>query len=186
MNKLEHNRKQNLNLFDDAELNIGHVNRFETKLENELGKEKKSFPLHLKIAASIVILLGIGSLFIWNEKTGDSSIKTAKTNNIENTIPIDQAEFYYQNELDRQFALIAKNFGDTTSKKMIEESILLIQELKVEYKVLEKELKNTGNYQVATAMIINYKSRITVLEQLISKLNNVHQLKNNKDENTNA
>ncbi len=65
---------------------------------------------------------------------------------------------------------------------MIDESLQLINELQVEYKELEKEFKHTGDQRVATAMILNYKSRITILEKLVEQLEFVNQLKNQKDE----
>tara|TARA_B110000046_G_scaffold15690_1_gene15014 strand:- start:23695 stop:23904 length:210 start_codon:yes stop_codon:yes gene_type:complete len=65
---------------------------------------------------------------------------------------------------------------------MIEESLQLINELQAEYKELEKEFKHTVDQRVATAMILNYKSRITILEKLVEQLEFVNQLKNQKDE----
>ena len=91
-------------------------------------------------------------------------------------------ENFYQNEFDRQLVAISKNYQDEESKLMIEESQTLINELEKEYKELEKEMKNTGDYRVATAMILNYKSRISILENLIEKLKYVTQLKDQNDD----
>jgi hypothetical protein len=69
---------------------------------------------------------------------------------------------------------------------MLKESLELINELQKEYKVLEQDLKNTGDQRVATAMILNYKSRIEILEKLLEQLEYVTQLKNQRDEKISA
>tara|TARA_B110000503_G_C7157385_1_gene417931 strand:+ start:979 stop:1188 length:210 start_codon:yes stop_codon:yes gene_type:complete len=69
---------------------------------------------------------------------------------------------------------------------MINESMLLIEGLQKEYSELENELKKTGDRRVATAMILNYKSRITILEKLVEQLEYVNQLKTQTNEKINA
>ncbi|MFT6165681.1 MAG: hypothetical protein ACJAV5_001775 [Vicingaceae bacterium] len=43
-----------------------------------------------------------------------------------------------------------------------------------------------GDRRVATAMILNYKSRITILENLVEQLEYVNQLKTQTNEKINA
>jgi type II secretory pathway component PulJ len=82
--------------------------------------------------------------------------------------------------------VIANAYKGAESKQIVKESLELINELQKEYKVLEQDLKNTGDQRVATAMILNYKSRIEILEKLLEQLEYVTQLKNQRDEKISA
>ena len=86
----------------------------------------------------------------------------------------------------KQLNNIAQAYTGTESKQMIDESMLLIKTLQKEYIELEKDLRKTGDRRVATAMILNYKSRITILEKLVEQLEYVNQLKNQTDEKISA
>jgi ABC-type Fe3+/spermidine/putrescine transport system ATPase subunit len=82
--------------------------------------------------------------------------------------------------------VIANAYKGAESKQIVKESLELINELQKEYKVLEQDLKNTDDQRVATAMILNYKSRIEILEKLLEQLEYVTQLKNQRDEKISA
>lgn len=163
--------------FDDESPPSGHQLRFERKLAGAF-PTKHHFQWW-KIAAVFVIALGIG--LGWNFfPTAD---RKAGLQPIENQIPLNEAEYYYQKSVKMQLTSITKNYTSKESVQMIEESQELLDELALQYKELENELKKTGNQKVAAAMISNYKSRIEILESLIEKLNYVTKLKNQKHEN---
>ena len=177
------NKKYNLSDFDELEPNNGHQLRFEEKLDKEFHEKKKNWTW-LAAAASIILLISIG-FFQWN---GNDSIEPIAVQNEEDNseFPLKEAENFYEYSFEKQFTVIADAYKGPESKQMIEESMLLIKELQSEYKQLEKDLKTTGDQRVATAMILNYKSRISILEELLKQLEYVNHLKNQKDEKINA
>ena len=183
MNKFETKIKSNRMSFDEEIPPKGHEERFLNKLDKELHHKPNKKSIWLKIAASMVLIIGV-SLFFFIQNESQISDKVADKK--DNSIPLREAENYYQNSFKSQFAAMAKNYTDNESLSMISESEKLINELEKDYEELEKELKTTADQRVATAMILNYKSRISILEMLIQKLEYVTQLKNEKNEKINA
>tara|TARA_R110000868_G_scaffold313701_2_gene574644 strand:- start:594 stop:1133 length:540 start_codon:yes stop_codon:yes gene_type:complete len=177
------NEKYNLTDFNEQMPNDGHQLRFEERLNRELHKKKASWP-RFAVAASIILLLSIG-FYQWS---GNSStpLVAEQTEEDNNEFPLKEAENYYENSFEMQYAVISDAYKGPESKQMIKESMLLIEELQSEYKDLEKQLKETGDQRVATAMILNYKSRISILEELLKQLEYVNLLLNQKDEKVNA
>lgn len=179
--------KENRAAFDEEEPLVGHDVRFERKLEKELHQKPSPFRAWLKVAASIIILIGIGGLYNYLGKD-DNSINTANSTKEKNSesIQLIEAEHYYQKQFNEQFTAITKAYQDNESRLMIQQSQTLIANLEKEYKNLNTELVQTGDYRVATAMILNYKSRISILETLIKKLEYVSLQKNKQHEKINA
>lgn len=175
--------KFNTSEFDDHQPTAGHELRFGKKLNNELHQKRKNWIL-ISAVASIVLLFTIG-FYQWNQFNTVHYTST-KIEAETNEFPLKEAENFYENSFEQQLAAIAGAYKGLESKQMIEESLLLIKELQAEYKTLEKDFKHTGDRRVATAMILNYKSRITILEKLVEQLEFVNQLKNQKDEKISA
>ncbi|MBL4708605.1 MAG: hypothetical protein JKY48_09235 [Flavobacteriales bacterium] len=179
MKNLEENRRDNFLGFDDQEPENGHLLRFEKKLSQSSVHPRTLLWKVSRIAAALIILAGLSSVFYLMNETDQTTQTLTADQNTE--FPLEEAENYYKSEFDRQFIAISNNYQDDESKRMIGDSQLLIIELEKEYKELEVELKNTGDYRVATAMILNYKSRISILENLIEKLKYVTQLKDQEN-----
>ena len=174
-------KKTTASNFDDLEPLAGHRLRFENRVEKELHQKRFNWKW-LAAAASIAILISVGYVQ-WNDPDQNN---TAQTDSNHEEFPLKQAENYYENSFTLQLDLIANAYKGEESKQMLKESLELINELQKEYKVLEQDLKNTGDQRVATAMILNYKSRIEILEKLLEQLEYVTQLKNQRDEKISA
>lgn len=176
--------KNNTDYFDDFEPLEGHKVRFQSRLDRDLHRKQRPYSW-LKVAASILVLFAL-SLSLYKVFPPKESETTASSEKTKEALPLETAENYYEQSFNEQFTAIAKNYKDAESIAMIEKSEVLIQELREEYKLLEKELKLTGDKRVAAAMILNYKSRIEILEQLMKKLEYVNQMKTQKNEKINA
>ncbi len=177
-------RKTNSSDFDVDEPSDLHFKKFDHLLDEEF-HPKKSTPWKWVGTLAILIITIGGGLFYLNQ-IDDSTATAVAIEEEKKEFPLEEAEFFYSNTIDSQLKLIAQTYQDKESKAMIQKSQELIDELELEYSKLEKELSSTADLRVAEAMILNYKSRISVLEILISKLKYVNQIKNNKDENVNA
>ncbi len=184
MNQLKNKIQNQRHLLDEENPSNGHEARFLDKLDQEL-HQKPTKGIWLKIAASLIIVLGV-SLVLKQLNQNDNAPVEFTQHEEESVIPIDQAEYYYEQSFNTQFDAIAKNYTDKESLAMIKESEVLIGNLQQEYLALENELKISGDERVATAMILNYKSRIGILEKLIEKLEYVNRIKHQTNEKLNS
>lgn len=183
MNSLKDKIQNERLSFDEETPPTGHEERFLAKLDEESSSSNK-LPW-LKIAAGLIVIIGLALFFSqMSETIDDNSGDMAK--NEDSSIPMDEAEYYYKQSFTNQFNAIAKNYTDQESLAMIKESELLIGNLQEEYIELEKELETSGDERVATAMILNYKSRISILEKLIEKLEYVNRIKSQTNEKLNS
>ncbi len=170
--------------FDEMEPEKGHLNRFEDRLKETFSSHEKKNFLWLRIAAIFVLSFGI----LWFLNNGEKPIEIAENTTEQNdeSIPIEEAEYYYKNAFSKKIELLAKENTSPESKTLIEESNQMILDLDNEYLKLVEELERTGDQRVAVAMINNYKSRIKILEALILKIKYINQLKKENDENISA
>lgn len=175
------NKKIPTSAFDDLEPQASHRMRFENRIEKELHQQPFNWKW-LAAAASIAILISVGYVQ-WNDLDQKN---TAQTDSNHEEFPLKQAENYYENSFTLQLDVIANAYKGAESKQMLKGSLELISDLQKEYKILEQDLKNTGDQRVATAMILNYKSRIEILEKLLEQLEYVNQHKNQRDEKISA
>jgi hypothetical protein len=165
----------------------GHAERFFSKLETELPeKSKPNSYFWLKIAASVLIMIGLASYFFMNTETStvpETSIVDAK-DNIETNISLgdlspdlEKIENYYVANINLELANL--NVSDD-NKDIVDGYMEQLAALDLEYKKLNKELNDFGpNDQTIEALIQNLQLRLQLLKKLKQKLN---QLKLSKNE----
>ncbi|WP_136467306.1 hypothetical protein [Flagellimonas onchidii] len=179
----------------------GHEDRFLSKLEESLPDLKletapkskpkpklKPFPW-LRIAASVVVLLGLTAYFVFGtDKTIENSDTTItdKGNGSEQRQSISlgdlspdlkKIERYYVTNINLELS----GLEFTGENKVIVDSYMArLSELDKEYKKLTVELNAVGpNDDTINALIQNLQLRLQLLQKLKSKLN---QLKSSKNE----
>lgn len=170
-------------------LKEGHESRFLERLESELPtREKRNTFSWLRIAASIVMLLGIGTYF-FVEKFSNQPIKNtvvAKEDvmNEQQGISLgdlspdlEKIENYYVANINYELSQL--DVSDN-NKEMVDGFMERLGELDKEYGVLNTELNELGpNDDTITALIQNLQLRLQLLQKLKQKLN---QLKSSKNE----
>ncbi len=174
-------------------MNEGHEKRFMELLGKELPKQKKSSFFMLKIAAAILVLVSIGTVFFMSGE--DSSIKTTivdKNPGVEARMGISlgdlspdlkKVENYYVANINLELSKLNIS-GD--NKELVDSYMERLTELNVEYKKLNEELNQVGpNDQTISALIKNLQLRLQLLQKLKEKLNEVQSSKNEQYE-TNA
>lgn len=180
----------NKEIYDEIEPLDGHEERFIEKL-GESTNHRSEFSFW-KIAAAAILLISIGTFFWLNQSTPKSAPVAQVKDSLrdpsraEENIPLEAAEFYYENSIDQQLAVLDNFYRDKDSRDLIISSKEIIKELRAEYAELEEALQETGDERIVIAMINNYKSRIKILEELIQKLQYIKQLKAEKNENQDA
>jgi hypothetical protein len=136
-------------------------------IANELNNEKpKVIPLwkslKFRIAASIVIILGVFSIVALGFR--DTSVNVANQE-------LQEIDMHYQGLVSYQVQLVKSNTRLTSAEK--EEFLSFMTELDEEYQLLKLELgKNLDNELVLEAIINNYKKRIELIENLLHQINN--------------
>ncbi|WP_350290828.1 hypothetical protein [uncultured Croceitalea sp.] len=176
---------------ENYQMKKGHEDRFFEKLESEMPKKAGSNAhFWLKIAASLVILVGLASYFYIN--TTDNStpktsiVSTADDEKSEEGISLGdlspdlkKVENYYVANIN--IALAGLEVSDE-NKDIVDSYMEQLAELNKEYKKLNKELNEIGpNDQTIEALIQNLQLRLQLLKKLKEKLN---QLKLSKNEQT--
>lgn len=188
-------------------LREGHEKRFEARLDEAFPKkasEDKNY-IFLKIAAILVVALGIG-LFFFNRQDPYSANPVADTP-ADTVAPAEQEqekgevqekqfqlsdvspqfkkiENYYLGSLNVELAKLDVN---KENKALIDAFMEQLSELDKEYKRLNSEFDKGGaNEQTVEAMIANLQLRLELLFKLKKKLKEINQTKNDSYENHQA
>ncbi len=170
------------------ELRKNHEARFLERLDKELPEKKKpSFAL-LKIAASIIVVIGLGFMgylkFSEQETIPTTIVDVDKTQKEETDFSfgdlspdLKKVENFYVANINMELSKLEVS-GE--NKELVDSFMERLSELNLEYKDLNKELNELGpNDQTITALIENLQLRLQLLQKLKRKLN---QLKSSKNE----
>jgi hypothetical protein len=183
-------------------LHKGHQKRFEDRLEKDFPKEEKrnSF-FFLKIAAVLIVALGVGFFFLNSEgnnfhnepsvtdtPTETSEEKEDKLKPTEDNFQLSKVspefkkiEDYYMASLNIELSKINIT---PQNKALIDSFMNQMSELDKEYQRLNTEIKETGpNEQTLEAMIANLQLRLDLLYKLKNKLKEINQSKDKEYEN---
>lgn len=159
------------NTFDTEEPSNGHNERFLTKLQAQntnkpVTKNKFWYWKPLSIAASIVIIISVG-LQLLNNPTVSTSPEVEKT------------QFYFASLLNEEIEKL-NTIATEDTKMLVNDVMQQLDKLQEDYLLLEQELKETGNTKkILYAMVLNFQTRINLLQEVISKIEETKKLKTN-------
>lgn len=169
-------------------LKEGHEERFMAKLDSSMPKRRKPVWKVWAIAASIVVLIGLG-LFVYQQINKTGSIETmvvdkANSDNESDTFSfgdlspdLKKVENYYIANIGME---LSKLEVSESNKELVDSYMERLSELNKEYENLNKELYELGpNDQTIASLIENLQLRLQLLQKLKRKLN---QLKSSKNE----
>ncbi|WP_308992038.1 hypothetical protein QLS71_017305 [Mariniflexile litorale] len=153
---------------------IKHQNRFLKKLDAALPIESKSKFNWLKIAASVVVFLGLsfgGVKFLKQEVTLPKNVtpNTMETKTLGDVSPgLKKVEDYYLASINLELSKI-KYTPET--KDLFDGYVVQLEELDKEYKRLSVELTESGPSELTVnALIDNLKFRLNLLYRLRAQL----------------
>jgi len=167
--------------FDFEEPNKGHQDRFLQKLNNANGvatlpKNRTNWWKPLSIAASIAIICLLG-LNVFSTKP------SIKEQLVEIAPEVSQTEFYFANLIEEQVQLL-KSKKSAETAKLVDDTLLQLNKLETNYQNLEQELINGGDPKIIlNAMITNFQTRIDLLKEVLTNMENIKNLKSYNDEN---
>ncbi len=167
--------------FDTEEPAGGHQQRFLEKLQASQGivaiqKKKNNWWRSLAIAASAAILMAIGFSMFNTSPTIEQQVA-------EISPEVSQTQFYFASLIEEQVRQL-ENESTPETQKIIDDTMIQLNKLDTNYKVLEQDLLNGGNSKlILSAMITNFQTRIDLLQEVLDQVENIKNLKNYNDEN---
>ncbi len=181
------NNREQLNDFEPDE---GHFERFETKLESLHKKRHFSFNIIWKVAAAAVfILLLTNQAYLYFSPNSNNSFffpkKTSSVTLASVSPKYKEVEFYFTNainvELEQWNALKSKGLLSEEEQNMMNNEL---DEFETRYKEIQKDLAaNPNDKRVINAMLEYYRAKLSVLNMIVKKLEEVKQKKNNYETN---
>ncbi|WP_158976323.1 hypothetical protein [Cellulophaga sp. L1A9] len=168
--------------WDTEEPKNGHELRFLEKLNTI--NDVKSLPVKkgnsfkfLFIAASLLLVFGLGFLFV-NQSYSINEQVVALSPEISNT------EFYFANVIEQEVKKL-QNENSPETKKIVDDTMIQLSKLEKNYKSIERDLINGGNSKlILSAMIVNFQTRIDLLDDVLQQIEEIKNIKKNKHENT--
>lgn len=155
----------------------GHSLRFMEKLkaQNQEKREATSYWKQIGIAASFLILIGLGFLVQANQQ---------KETDLASISPeMEQTQNFFTSTIKVELEKVEKEVSPLT-KSIVDDALFQLENLEKEYEKLKTDLAKSGNdKRVIYAMISNFQNRITLLENVLSKIEEIKELKINKNEN---
>ncbi len=155
----------------------GHQLRFMNKL-NAQSQKKKTTKVNWKsisIAASFLILLGIGFTMYPN--------RVAETDLASVSPEMAQTQNFFTSTIQAELANLQREVSPYT-QAIVDDALTQMDNLENEYEKLKQDLAKSGNdKRVIHAMITNFQSRITLLETVLIKIEEIKTLKSNTNEN---
>lgn len=163
--------------WDTEEPLAGHEDRFLDRLEKKKQKPKRLiYWVSIPAAAVIAILLGIMFIFTPNDNAQIAKI-SPKT---------EQTQMYFASIIQKELAKVEKENSPET-KALVEDAMLHMQQLEKDYEKITHELAKKGeNKQLLHAMITNLQTRISFLEDVLVKIENIKKIKETYHENNNT
>ncbi|PCJ93232.1 MAG: hypothetical protein COA50_14465 [Flavobacteriaceae bacterium] len=167
--------------FDIEEPAGGHEQRFMEKLnaanQTVSFNTKKSLWKPLSIAASIILICTVSAGLFFNNAT------TIEARVAEISPEASQTEFYFANLINEQVKQLVSE-GTPETQKIIDDTLNQLRKLETNYQVLEQDLLNGGNTKlILSAMINNFQTRIDLLQEVLSQVETIKNLKKYNDEN---
>ncbi len=166
-----------------SKLSKNHRMNFEARLQQEVHSTKMNYNFILKIAASFLVIVGLGSsLFYFSGNTVQETPKTAKIENLGSISPeLKNIENYYLASINTEISNLQKT---PENKELLDGYLEKIGELTNEYKLLTNELNTEGlNEKTINALIDNLQLRLKLLYQLKEQLNELKKLNITQNEN---
>ena len=159
--------------FDIEEPRFGHLERFQDRLKNP-AKKKKSFSYKwMSVAASVILIVG----FWLGANLTNKTLVLADV-----STEMQEAEKFFVSTIKQELKTIEK-FRNPTTERVIEDALNQLEKLDDKYQDLVKALNKSNNdRRVVYAMISNYQNRIEILQDVLTQIDEIKNLKVNSND----
>ncbi|HQX04105.1 MAG TPA: anti-sigma factor [Flavobacterium sp.] len=147
----------------DTELpNFGHADRFMEKLNRQPVQKKKNNWKLFAIAASLFLTVGLITFYQYTNKPVDqwenASVQTKETHD------------YFASVVEKELAVLKANQTKET-EPIIADALKQMKVFESDYQKIIIELQKNGDTkQILYAMIVNFQTRISFLEDIIKQI----------------
>lgn len=179
---------KNLEGLNENEPLDGHFDRFEAKLNGLHKKKRFTFNVVWKVAAAVIfVLLATNQAFIYMSPNQQGSLLTAFNKNeatLSSVSPeYEEVEFYYTNAinvgLNQWNTLNTDGFISNEEQEMMDDEL---REFEDRFKALQEDLAaNPKDERVVNAMLEYYQAKLSVINIIVNKLEEVKQKNNNHE-----
>lgn len=170
--------------FDVAEPSQGHHERFLEKLKKAHIKPVKKFtkvrtlwsPV-LAVAAGLALIVMLAGNFMGiNMKPGAADLAAISPE-------MKQTQQFYTNLIKTELAKV-QEANTPETQAIVNDALAQMEKLDKDYEALKVDLKNSGqDNRVIFAMISNLQQRIDVLNNVLTRIETIKELKSQKNEN---
>lgn len=175
MEEFENFMRENSDAFDVNEPALGHWERFQSKLDAQKKAKQRKIRVRFSIAASLAALVAVALVFRYGNY-GEQPEEMVQTSPAEQDVTLQdvspelgEVEAYYTYTVEEKVDYLKKNFDQ--NNKHVKNCLNIINDLEKNYQDLKTELRETPDEQVVVnAMIMNYQTRLDILEMLITQL----------------
>jgi DUF971 family protein len=178
---------KNLEELNDNEPQDGHFDRFEARLKLRNKKKKLTLDMVWKAAAAVVfVLLAVNQLAIYLSPDKSTNRIAGSENNVSlaSVSPeYREVEIYYANAIDAGLtqwnSLNKEGFISQDEQQMMDSELAEFEE---RYKTLQADLAaNPNDERVINAMLEYYQAKLSVINMIVSKLEEVKQQQKNTE-----
>jgi len=165
--------------FDVHETPSGHQARFLEKLHltEEAKAKRTTWWKPLSIAASILILIAVGFSVLGTTQKQENDLASVSPE-------MEKTQQFFTTTINKELATL-QTYETAETKALVTDALKQLTILETEYETLKTDLIESGNdKRVIYAMIANFQNRIDLLQRVIETIEEVKQLKNNKNEIT--
>lgn len=100
----------------------------------------------------------------------------------ENRAEVAQTQSYFSHIIEEQIAVL-KDETNADTAQIIEDTLVELEQLETDNKKLQGALKEGGNSKmIMRAMVVNFQTRIALLEDVLEKIETINSFKNIKNE----
>jgi hypothetical protein len=168
--------------FDVENPNLGHQERFLSKLKNQNSETKENtsrkfnyWKPFLSIAASLVICIGLITLLKPTDNIKDLASVSPE---------MSQTENFFSTAISEELLKLNESRTPDT-EALINDAMEQMEILEKNYESLKIDLTKSGDdKRVIYAMISNFQTRINLLKNVMETIENVKQLKQQNNENS--
>jgi hypothetical protein len=153
--------------WDSDEPELGHHGRFLERLEGRK-KQRSPYWLAVPVAAAILIMFGIFMNYTGNRSDARMAAVSPQ---------VKQTQVYFSGIIEKELAEVEKENSPET-KILVKDALYRMKQLENDYEKLTRELVQKGeNKQIIHAMITNLQIRISFLEDVQTRIENIKKLK---------
>ena len=149
-------------------------------IEQKLHQHKRRrLGVRLSIAASLLILIGAGTVFLMNSNNSES--KRAASYYYKISEDLSETEFYYSMLIENKQQQVKKDMP--FDKDLFKPFFIELSELDHQYKAYKSELNSYGYHEeLIRALIVNQQQKLHVLNRLLTEIQKVKSYENRKKE----